>query len=57
MTKLDDVTVGYALLIVLLVVVLIAALVRIIATFRILKQRHTHKKQVRNEQEKMPVSQ
>ncbi len=57
MTTLDDVTIGHILLTVLLVAVIIATSVRVIATSRILKQRHSPNKQARNEQEEMPVSQ
>ena len=41
MTGLGDSTVGYAVLIVLLVAVAVVVLVRLIAVFKILKQRHT----------------
>jgi len=54
MIKLGDVTVGYAVLIVLLVAILVVALVRIVATFKILNQRHTRGKHVKDEHDEMP---
>ena len=57
MTKLGDVTVGYTVLIVLLVIILVVAWVRIVATFKILNRGHTCSKHVRGEHEEMPVIQ
>jgi len=57
MIKLDDVAVGYAVLSVLLVVVLVVASVRIVATFKMINQGHTCGKHVRGEHEEMPVTQ
>jgi hypothetical protein len=57
MIKLGDVAVGYAVFLVLLVIILIVASVRIVATFKILNQGHTCSKHVRGEHEEMPVIQ
>ena len=57
MIKLNDVAVGYAVLFVLLVVVLVVASVRIVATFKILNQGHTCGNHIRGEHEEMPVTQ
>jgi hypothetical protein len=57
MIKLGDVAVGYAVLIVLLVVILVVASVRIVATFKILNQGHTWGKRARGEHEEMLIIQ
>ena len=57
MIRLDDVAVGYAVLFVLLVVMLVVASVRIVATFKILSQGHTCGKHIKGEREEMPVTQ
>jgi hypothetical protein len=57
MIKLGDVTVGYTVLIVLLVIILIVASVRVVATFNILNRGHTCSKHVRGEHEEMAVIQ
>jgi len=63
MIKLGDVAVGYTVLFVLLVIILIVASVRIVATFKILNRRHTRGKDVadgrhpRDEHEDMPMIQ
>ena len=57
MIKLDDVAVGYAVLFVLLVVILVVASVRIVATFKILNQGHTCGKHVKGRHEEMPMIQ
>ena len=55
MIKLGQVTVGYAVLIVLLVVILVVAFVRIVVTFKILNQRHTRGKHVKDEHEEILI--
>ena len=57
MIELGDVTVGYTVLVVLLVIILIVASVRVVATFNILNRGHTCSKHVRGEHEEMPVIQ
>ena len=57
MIRLDDVAVGYAVLFVLLVVMLVVASVRIVATFKILSQGRTCGQHIRGEREEMPVTQ
>jgi hypothetical protein len=57
MIEIGDVAVGYGALFVLLVIILIVAAVRIVATFKILDQGHTCGKYVRGEHEEIPVIQ
>ena len=57
MIELGDVTVGYTVLVVLLVIILIVASVRVVATFNILNRGYACSKHVRGEHEEMPVIQ
>jgi hypothetical protein len=57
MIEIGDVAVGYGVLFVLLVIILVVASVRIVATFKILNQGHTCGKHVRGEHKEMPVIQ
>jgi hypothetical protein len=57
MIEIGDVAIGYGALFVLLVIILVVASVRIVATFKILNQGHTWGKHVRGEHKEMPVIQ